>query len=319
MYFSDQISRSLICHIGSSLISICLCSFVIGNLLIPDLPVLAQSVIALTGALIILFAFFFVVWASKSLAFGVVSIFGVFWVSITQNWSWPLYLYCFLALPGSVVYFHTTKLSWERGIFQLIVGLVGAVTIHGARRIQTGFNQESLVNDGLSHADTLFHASIAAMLKSYAIVSTGINGLVETPYHALSHAAIAGFSELFGLGVLACYGFVPMLLFAPLLIIAMAVSPLALAPIDRDHIEWPQIARMAITGCALLSILPVVFWTQGLRSSYLVSESYIVSLVLILAIYPVLVARQLSIADSFVIVVGGLLLMCPHQVVQVNC
>src|SRR4051812_38585170 len=43
---------------------------------------------------------------------------------------------------------------------------------------------------GTQHRDTLFHASIAAMIGQFGVPSTGLDGLVHVRYYFLSHALI---------------------------------------------------------------------------------------------------------------------------------
>ncbi len=65
------------------------------------------------------------------------------------------------------------------------------------------------------HQDTLFHAAISAMIKTYGVASTGLQGLVPVHYHILSHQGFAALSILSGVHVLEVYRHRPYCLHHP--------------------------------------------------------------------------------------------------------
>ena len=67
------------------------------------------------------------------------------------------------------------------------------------------FFVESLFKGG--HIDTLYHASISQMLKTYKVVSTGVDGLNYTNYHFGSHLIAASLSKLMEISVISYYQF----------------------------------------------------------------------------------------------------------------
>jgi hypothetical protein len=78
------------------------------------------------------------------------------------------------------------------------------------------FSIDRISSRGL-HIDTLFHASIAQMLKTYHIPTTGVDGLNIIKYHFGSHAIAASLSKLLDINVLLYYQMVfPSIIF-PLL------------------------------------------------------------------------------------------------------
>jgi hypothetical protein len=61
------------------------------------------------------------------------------------------------------------------------------------------------ISSGGLHIDTLFHASIAQMLKTYHIPTTGVDGLNIIKYHFGSHVIAASIANLLAINVLLYY------------------------------------------------------------------------------------------------------------------
>ena len=72
----------------------------------------------------------------------------------------------------------------------LLAGFMAALVILAVD--QTSFDIVQSLMSGRVQDDAMYHASIAAMIKQYGVTSTGLNGLIETPYHTLSHTMFAG-------------------------------------------------------------------------------------------------------------------------------
>lgn len=162
----------------------------------------------------------------------------------------------------------------------------------------TSFDMIARLHAGSVRLDTLYHASIGAMIKNYGVVSTGLNGLVPTPYHALSHALYAAISLLSTQPVIEAYGVASWLLFAPLLIFSATACSVMLCgrrPIDA--------AAAWIAACVLLTLAPAAFGRWGLWNSYFTSESYLVSLTLLLLTLPLLYRRAPHHKDYLLLVI----------------
>ena len=69
---------------------------------------------------------------------------------------------------------------------------------------------------GIGHIDVLFHTSIAQMIKTYLIPSTGLNGIPFIHYHFGSHILVASLSGLLQIPVLKIYLITFPLVIAPL-------------------------------------------------------------------------------------------------------
>lgn len=77
---------------------------------------------------------------------------------------------------------------------------------------------EYTVLTGTAHRDTLFHASLANMIRTHGIPSTGLDGVPYVHYHAASHWLVARFAQVAGAGVWAFYNYAFGVIFLPLLV-----------------------------------------------------------------------------------------------------
>ena len=148
------------------------------------------------------------------------------------------------------------------------------------------------------HKDTLFHASIASMIKNYHISSTGIHGLVVIDYHVLSHALFAAFSVLGGISVLEAYGFFEIVLFSPLLIFCLsyATALLLVRPsVEKTKYTWIVICVVLLAANVLLSRW--AFW-----DAYFVSESYTLSLIFLLLAFPSLMTGSTGLKQFIIMI-----------------
>jgi hypothetical protein len=184
-----------------------------------------------------------------------------------------------------------------------LMAVIGTATVLGVERAYTTFDMMPRLVGGSVHQDTLYHASIAAMIKNYGVVSTGLHGLVETPYHVLSHVLMAGISRLSGVGVMEVYGVANWILFAPLLLFCVAAT---CAMLDRAG----QLSAPLVWGITalLLATLPFLFRQWALFDSFFVSESYLVSLGLFLLGLGLLFKRRLTLTDLLLVALSALLI-----------
>lgn len=159
----------------------------------------------------------------------------------------------------------------------------------------TSFDMMALAHLGTIHNDTIFHASIAAMIKNYGSVSTGLNGLVETPYHVLSHTVVAGFSRLSGESTLQIYGFINKLFFMPLFILSILFSALNINSNGRYHAD-----NLVLISILLNIFLCIFLYKWAFWDSYTLSESYILSLIIIIIGVPSLAKRDISPFDALI-------------------
>lgn len=153
----------------------------------------------------------------------------------------------------------------------------------------TSFDMMALAHSGAIHNDTIFHASISAMIKNYGSVSTGLHGLVETPYHILSHTIVAGFSRISGESILEVYGFIHQVYLLPLFIFSIAFASSRIKEAKNYDALFLVIISILLLLGADYFLFRWAFW-----DSYLLSESYTVSLIIILMSVPSLFQRDIS-------------------------
>ena len=182
----------------------------------------------------------------------------------------------------------TLRMVFQSGLWirsGLAAGLILSVTHYGDFLILDKLRQ------ALLHRDTLFHASIASMIKTYGAASLGLHGIVEHHYHVLSHRLFAVLSTLSGVPVLEIYGFLPILLLGPLLVTATTWCASRLSGTESAE----GVDRNWLVVCAVLALLkalPLEIW--AVWDDYFVSESYNLSLVLFMLALPSIVTPKTS-------------------------
>jgi hypothetical protein len=199
-------------------------------------------------------------------------------------------------------------------VLMLLAAAITAVMSMGCPKNFTTFDMIPRLNAGYVHMDTLYHASMAAMIKNYGVTSTGLQGLVEIPYHAFSHASFAAISVLSGVSVIEVYGVAPWVLFAPMLIFACGAC---VASIDRSGVvqiplAWTTAATLTV---ALPAVLEVWRW-----ESFLPSESQTLGMAVFVLSVPVLFKQRLTTADLLGLMLAtSVLSLCKGPVAMMMC
>lgn len=214
---------------------------------------------------------------------------------------YPLYLLG--ALGGAVLFRH----GWlPRGASLYALPLLLVVILGSG--IYIDFQYESQLAAGALNVDSFFHAAIAAMYGRYGVASLGLDGLVPIAYHTLSHRMLAGVSALGGLEALETYAYV-FIGMGPALL-AFSLAGLA-CRLDRQ-LPFGR-ALLVIVLLFLASIAVPVFGISALWDSYLVSESYLVALVLLaasLATFLPYIEANGTKGSGFQLITAILLLIC---------
>jgi hypothetical protein len=139
---------------------------------------------------------------------------------------------------------------------------------------------------GIHQMDTIFHASIANMLVKYGAMSTGLDGLVPIKYHVLSHIWLGCVSLWLGVPTLEGYSIGGQVIAFPMLLFSLSLA----IHLFRRSGEGPASGALITLGSLLLLFVADLWgWT-----SYLVSESYCLAMILFLLSLPLLA----EIADS---------------------
>jgi hypothetical protein len=117
----------------------------------------------------------------------------------------------------------------------------------------TGLENPLFVEDlcfGRSSIDTLFHASICNMLRTYGVPSTGLDGLPYIPYHFGSHWIFARLCNLLDVRVIDFYNRGYPIVFVPLGIFSLGTFAVSLAQTWRGFGTRPEVKETAETRAA---------------------------------------------------------------------
>ncbi len=270
--------------------------FIGGNLLLADPSVLWRSAqMALPGFMLLLI-FYAISRQSGSLIWGLALTYALMLAFVYGRLSWSVPLMYGIALAALLYALRFLRIERRDWLMLLLMSLIATATILGVERAYTSFDMLSRLNAGDIHQDTLFHASLAAMIKNYGVSSTGLHGLVEVPYHTLSHVLMAGISLLSGIGVLEIYGVASWVLFAPLLIFSVVAF---CGMLDRQE-QLPIPIVWGLTS-VLLALLPFLLGRWAVGDSFFVSESYLVSLGLFMLGLGLLFKLRLTVLDLLLV------------------
>lgn len=182
--------------------------------------------------------------------------------------------------------------------------------------IRYPFCSEGSLLSGNYHMDLPFHVSIAAMIKNYGIASTGLQGLVETPYHVFSHSLLAGISLLSGVPLIFVYNVAHWCFFVPLFFMTLVYVTGGLSGNHRKHtffwwalacaafvlIGWLQFP-ISLRGSGVGLLMPQQLSDlMPLGWPFLGSESYVLSLALFVLGFEVLFRKTLLPQHLFLVV-----------------
>ncbi|MCW5206913.1 hypothetical protein VU08_08330, partial [Desulfobulbus sp. F5] len=266
--------------------------FIIANLLLLNPLTLIRSTQITAGCLGLLLLFYMLSRQTGSFLWGITLTCGIAWLVVFSRQPWLTFTLRGLA-AGALLYALRFLRVARRDLPLLFLMAIAASAAISGMEAYTSFDMLPRLHFGEVHQDTLYHASIAAMIKNYGVVSTGLHGLVETPYHTLSHVLMACISLLLGASVIEVYGVANPVLFAPLLIFSVTAC---CAMLDRSQRLSLPVAWGAVV--LLLAVMPVLFgWWMVLQRPFFISESYVLSLGLFTLGLPLLHKRHLLWSD----------------------
>ena len=266
--------------------------FIGANLLLLDTGTLARSAQIALPCLGLLLIFYAVSRQFGSVIWGLVLTYGLVWLLVYSQLhalAPALYLIAMVAMYVAIRFLRVERKHWS---VLILMAVIATVTILALAMDYTTFDMLPRLHAGNVHQDTLFHASIAAMIKNYGIASTGLHGLVETPYHTFSHALMAGISLFSNMGVIEVYGVANSVLFAPILIFSITAF---CGKLDRTH-QLP-LPLVWAAGCLVLVVMPFLFSRWAVSPSYFVSESYLVALSMLMLGLALLFKQRLTLWD----------------------
>jgi hypothetical protein len=159
---------------------------------------------------------------------------------------------------------------------------IAAATAFSSPGVFTFFDNLEWARGRAMHQDVAFHAAITAMIKNHGVVSTGLHGLVETPYYAGLHCFAALVSALSGWGALEVWGVLLYVFCLPLLVFAVTYAAFAIRANSQG------LAMMWALSCIML-VVPQLLIDKWLPLRFLYfSETYVVSTALLLLCLPLL-------------------------------
>lgn len=207
---------------------------------------------------------------------------------------WGLVISC----AGAELRYFVKNVSMDRVILVGVAALaLSAVllTCFGLGEYSQINNEAKLLKSHL-HIDTLYHTAIAAMIKNYHVVSHGLHGLGDLEYHFGSHLFFAAVSNLGLMSAFEAYNYLYILLIVSLLGIMIIGVGEELLPSRTDRDFYNKLAAYmflflgtgVLAGGSLLSRF-------ALWPSFFQSESYTLSVVLLLSLFSVLLAGRISV------------------------
>jgi hypothetical protein len=266
--------------------------FISANLLLLEPLTLLCSAQVTVACLGILLLFYMLSRQTGSVLWGITLTCGTAWLVVFSRQPWLTFALRGLAAVALLYALRFLRVARRDLPVLLGMALAASIAIAGMEAY-TSFDMLPRLHAGAVHQDTLYHASIAAMIKNYGVVSTGLHGLVETPYHTFSHVLMACLSLLSGVSVIEVYGVANPVLLAPLLIFSVTAC---CAMLDRAQRLSLPFAWGAVV--LLLALVPVLFgrW-MALQRPYFISESYVLALGLFTLGLTLLYKQQLSWGD----------------------
>ena len=145
------------------------------------------------------------------------------------------------------------------------------------------------IDNGTQHADTLFHSAIAESFGRSMIPRALVNEERTLPYHTFSHLLLKGVAELVSMPTFIIYNYIYPILFLPAYIFAQITS------IKCAKKYFIKSKELCIMDVIIIGIYNVgIFQNQILsacgvwKSSYVVSESFLIANTLAYLSYAVL-------------------------------
>jgi hypothetical protein len=147
---------------------------------------------------------------------------------------------------------------------------------------QTPLILENIIFDNV-HIDTIYHAAIASMIKTYGVPSTGIDGIVFRPYHFGSHWIFAQLSKLLNMHVIDFYQLAYPVIFIPFLLQSILFFSFDLKKYfhlsEANFSQRKVIIFWLVFFILLMDCIPVSSVLSMRYGLHTMSESYMVALI----------------------------------------
>ncbi|CAM8377704.1 hypothetical protein [Candidatus Methylopumilus planktonicus] len=163
-------------------------------------------------------------------------------------------------------------------------------------------NEARLLNSQL-HTDTLYHTSIASMFKIYHSISHGLHGLGKLEYHFGSHIFLSQSSNLVLMPAFQAYNYLFVFLCLPLLgisVIGVSEEILPSKSLKNFYCKL-GIYFFFFLGTGILSSGSLLS-RFAVWNSFFVSESYELSLILLMSLFSILLLKKISSAILIILI-----------------
>ncbi|MEW5855165.1 MAG: hypothetical protein AB2A00_40690, partial [Myxococcota bacterium] len=175
------------------------------------------------------------------------------------------------------------------GVLSVVVALAGVVAL--ALSVFSGmamvdFAARDRVLTGVMQRDPLFLMAVATMLDEQGVPSTGLHGAAPYPYHVLTLVLYSAIARVLELPLPEVFGHATFITFIPMLFAMLVAVGEELAPSRRGS----ELALSVIlVACCFAGFLGrTTFSSFGIWNVYFISESYLLSLILLLALLSLL-------------------------------
>ncbi|MCW5205739.1 hypothetical protein VU08_02240 [Desulfobulbus sp. F5] len=241
------------------------CILIGGNLLLLNRLAFIHSSMIAASCFALLAIFYVFSRKMDDFAWGIVLTYGLMAILVYSRLPWLVFMFYGAAIGSSLYIFRLLWCSCHDWRTIFLMAVVATVTILGMEAY-TSFDILQRLYVGEVCQDTLFHASIAAMIKNYGVSSTGLHGLVEVPYHTFSHVLMASISLISGIGVVEVYGVANHILLAPFLI--FSITAFCTITSRVNHISIPLLWGISFL---LIATIPFLFWRWAIQNTFFMS------------------------------------------------
>jgi hypothetical protein len=153
--------------------------------------------------------------------------------------------------------------------------------------------------DFLWPIDTLFHTSIANMIRTYGVPSVGLNGIPFMNYHFGSHWIMAQWSSLLDVATIKCYLIVFPIVVLPLIVKSVLTLSVEIMSIFQANLQWFDSPAFWLTLGAGFTAIPDYVATHIWKVDYpFNSESYAFSVALMLLLFSSIVGSRKLILEK---------------------
>jgi hypothetical protein len=213
---------------------------------------------------------------SNSLALSIITLFASY--IILANFSFAfllvlLFILVFSFLLRKEILDFIFKQKLKNYFILIIISLLLSISIFEqlSENITDPFIEMKL-KQFILNPDTLFHASVAEMIKNYGKASTGLHGLPTIHYHILSHFLYAKTASILEQKSVIVYGFCNYLVFAPIFVYVF------LNLINK----FTKLSKLNKYSILIISVFISFSFSRNFGHGYanLSSESYLIGLTL---------------------------------------